>query len=735
MTSKTPTLESGLSPARVARILLFVFVVFSLSSLNAQWIPTGPAAKNIRALSRPADNPNMIFAASYGWGVFVSLDGGTNWTNHKAGLTNTFVRCICARSSLVAICGTNDNIARSSDGGLTWTPVQTTAFSVRSITCDAASGHWFAATYGDDVYLSVNDGLTWSKVIVRDPVSNQTLHHFHSIARYGNDSVYAGGSIADVSSGGALFATHDGGVNWIQIQRNVGVRSSVNSISISPSAPATSLIFGTGLKGVYKSTDGGDSLFNIDGKTLSNPLPDSEINATTFTSAYRICGTDATCGTYLRALGDISFGWSAASGLPGLPFIPESYLDFAGGSKILVGFNSKGVYRSLDSGKTFAPATTGLMGTSIRDVKFTASGRIIVAAGFGDRIFHSDNDGASWTQDSIESYSSIFQLAQSPNGTLYAAQYGTGVQRSTNLGSTWVLTDTAVINHFARTVAADPVNNAIVYAGTGDGVFKSANAGATWSNVNNGVIPFSTSIHSMAISPLVPGLLLVGTDSSFLYRTTNGGTVWTHVGAASGFLPSDIFIRSITFDPVSSALVYVGADSGRVYKSTDGGANWSLLNKLTTNFSVRKIVVDPAQTSRLFAATFGDGLFVSEDGGAVWSAYNSGLTSLELWTIAIRPGSSPEQLWIGSDLQGVFKKNYAPPGSCTACGDANGDGLIDISDAVFLISYIFSGGVAPGDCNYPKGKGDANGSGTVDIADAVCIISYVFAGGGPPHCV
>jgi hypothetical protein len=62
------------------------------------------------------------------------------------------------------------------------------------------------------------------------------------------------------------------------------------------------------------------------------------------------------------------------------------------------------------------------------------------------------------------------------------------------------------------------------------------------------------------------------------------------------------------------------------------------------------------------------------------------------------------------------------------CGDVNGDDIIDISDAVNLIEYIFSGGVAP----RPICAGDANGDGYVDISDAVYLISYIFSGGPPP---
>jgi len=61
------------------------------------------------------------------------------------------------------------------------------------------------------------------------------------------------------------------------------------------------------------------------------------------------------------------------------------------------------------------------------------------------------------------------------------------------------------------------------------------------------------------------------------------------------------------------------------------------------------------------------------------------------------------------------------------CGDANGDGVISIGDAVWIINYIFGGGPLP--CN-----GDADGSGTVSIGDAVAIINYIFGGGPAPTC-
>ena len=71
---------------------------------------------------------------------------------------------------------------------------------------------------------------------------------------------------------------------------------------------------------------------------------------------------------------------------------------------------------------------------------------------------------------------------------------------------------------------------------------------------------------------------------------------------------------------------------------------------------------------------------------------------------------------------------------CVSCGNANGDANVNISDAVFLIAYIFAHGTAPADCNYTNGLGDANGDHAVNISDAVYLIAYIFAHGLPPHC-
>ncbi len=62
------------------------------------------------------------------------------------------------------------------------------------------------------------------------------------------------------------------------------------------------------------------------------------------------------------------------------------------------------------------------------------------------------------------------------------------------------------------------------------------------------------------------------------------------------------------------------------------------------------------------------------------------------------------------------------------CGDANGDGTVNISDAVNIINYVFIGGDPPD----PMETGDCNCDGNCNVSDAVSVINFIFIGGYEP---
>jgi hypothetical protein len=63
-------------------------------------------------------------------------------------------------------------------------------------------------------------------------------------------------------------------------------------------------------------------------------------------------------------------------------------------------------------------------------------------------------------------------------------------------------------------------------------------------------------------------------------------------------------------------------------------------------------------------------------------------------------------------------------------GDANGDQMLDLTDVLFLISYLYKNGYPP----TPLDAGDANCDGLVDLTDVLYLISYLYKGGPTPPC-
>jgi hypothetical protein len=71
-------------------------------------------------------------------------------------------------------------------------------------------------------------------------------------------------------------------------------------------------------------------------------------------------------------------------------------------------------------------------------------------------------------------------------------------------------------------------------------------------------------------------------------------------------------------------------------------------------------------------------------------------------------------------------------GCCVIRGDVNRSGVlpIDISDLVYLVDYMFTGGPEP-EC-FDEGDINASGSEPIDISDLVYLVDFMFTGGPEP---
>ncbi len=99
------------------------------------------------------------------------------------------------------------------------------------------------------------------------------------------------------------------------------------------------------------------------------------------------------------------------------------------------------------------------------------------------------------------------------------------------------------------------------------------------------------------------------------------------------------------------------------------------------------------------------------------------------YRIPVNSGGQPSAIGISSSTNYRVRAGYVYS-SYVYHGDANADGVIDIGDVVYLINYLFKGGLSP----HPLEAGDGNCDLVVDIGDVVYLINYLFKGGPPPAC-
>jgi alpha-tubulin suppressor-like RCC1 family protein len=105
----------------------------------------------------------------------------------------------------------------------------------------------------------------------------------------------------------------------------------------------------------------------------------------------------------------------------------------------------------------------------------------------------------------------------------------------------------------------------------------------------------------------------------------------------------------------------------------------------------------------------------------------SGAGAIEVVIADLGRGNPPEN----ASIKGIAIRTAGGPeprGLWTR-GDANNDGIADLSDGIYVLAFLFRGGAAP-DCAVAA---DTNYDGEVDISDASYLFQYLFLGGREPQ--
>ncbi len=252
-------------------------------------------------------------------------------------------------------------------------------------------------------------------------------------------------------------------------------------------------------------------------------------------------------------------------------------------------------------------------------------------------------------------------------------------------------------------VAGDRHHAQVFYFGsTGGGIWKTTDGGILWENVSDGYFK-RASVGALAVSESDPNVIYVGMGETTIrsnvshgdgvYRSTDGGKSWTHLGLAD-----TRNIAKVRIHPENPDVVYVaalghahGPNAERgVFRSYNGGKTWERILFRSEKSGAIDLSMDPNNPRILYAAFWeahrkpytlvsgGEecGLFKSTDGGDTWKEItrNEGLPKGTLGKIgvAVSPAQS-ERVWAIIDAEdgAIFRSDDGGEHWERLCEDRN----------------------------------------------------------------
>jgi photosystem II stability/assembly factor-like uncharacterized protein len=256
--------------------------------------------------------------------------------------------------------------------------------------------------------------------------------------------------------------------------------------------------------------------------------------------------------------------------------------------------------------------TAGLYNGAI--TAFCKSGSILFAGTYGNGVFESANDGATWTSVNnlwLQGDEYIYCLVAS--GKNICAGEGEGIYLTANNGATWY----GIYDGLVQTsVLAFAVVDTFLFAGTPAGIIISTNNGLGWSNP----ILKDTSVKTFAVSDTN---LYANTDYG-VFRTINKGVSWSKP------LLSNLYVYSLV---VSGTNLIAGTYKHGAYLSEDNGTSWDQITKgLPANISVLSFAANGTNT---FLGTDTGGVFLSTNKGTDWTRARKGLPNIKIRSLIV----------------------------------------------------------------------------------------------------
>lgn len=590
--------------------------------------PVGPEGGSIVVTVSDPNNTNILYAGTWGSGMYKSVNGGISWHTINIGLNYLYINSLAIdpQNPSILYAGTYEyGVYKTTNAGLTWSPtgpglsqypiVYTIAIDpvTPNVVYVGTRNQQPGPPWGGGLYKTWNGGDTWVKSklgiteewvydIAIDPVHHETLY------------------AATHSKG--VFKSTNGGAYWKAI--NTGITDySTRSIVIDHTNPDILYVGTWHYGGVFKSMNGGTSwkpssngLYHKIYALTMDPINPNIIYAATYRKGIMVTKTAGA-------------SWHNTGLSPDMIYIVM--IDPHNTSTLFAGTMGDGFFISYDRGDNWVRSNTGFRVTNITAIAVDWSTVI------------TDTMTVSNTVEGADPLTAAQVMTQTVADAVYTSIYGAGIYKSTDLGSTWRSINYGLSEKWVHSMAMSRVDPLTLYAGTdATGFYITHDGGRTWVASNNGLL--ESAVVEITFDAWVdPSLRSDLFDQAFFEGVPDSSD------AVSGVV-SILAIGVDSFDPQK---LYIGTEGGGIYRSNNGGIRWYLTD-LTTQ-TVYTILSDPFTISVLYAGcdSASNTMFRSLDGGVTWKLSNVGMAGLTVYTLAANP-TLPGVLYAGTS-QGVYK--------------------------------------------------------------------------------